>query len=74
MDEPRVCPSCDSDQVDKVVYGLPSRPLQRGEMTGGCIIGPDGPDWLCNACQREWQTPDSFRATAWAEYQTQEPF
>jgi len=73
MDQPRVCPHCGSDPVNKVIYGLPSGPLPPRHITGGCIIGPDGPDWICNTCTHQWQTPDSFRATAWAEYETRNP-
>lgn len=63
----RKCPRCGSSDVSEVIYGLPGHPVPAGKTIGGCLVGPDGADWICGACKHEWQTQDSFRARAWAD-------
>ena len=67
MDEPLTCPKCGGHEIDTVVYGFPAWPMRPGTVTGGCVVTPEGPDLICSSCSHEWQTPDSFRARAWAE-------
>lgn len=66
-DEHQLCPRCGSHEVDTVVYGMPTYPLQPGTVTGGCLITPYGLDRICRNCEHAWQTPNSARARAWDE-------
>ena len=41
------CPVCGSDsQVQKIAYGLIRNPLPNVH-SGGCMVGPDSPQWYC---------------------------
>ena len=49
------CPACGSIDAIPVVYGLPPVDLweaeQRGNLIlGGCLIGPESPDFECRGC------------------------
>ncbi|MFZ0430105.1 MAG: hypothetical protein WAO20_18450 [Acidobacteriota bacterium] len=51
----RRCPQCGSEQVIRIVYGLPSAALsaqaERYEVhLGGCCIEEESPEWHCRAC------------------------
>ncbi len=73
----RRCPSCKSDNVARIQWGLPAfteeleRGLESGRVIlGGCCIFPDSPEFHCNDCGAEfghldigWPFPDnSLRA------------
>lgn len=65
---PSACPNCDGTDIKEVIYGEPTGPASPGTTHGGCVVTPEGPDWICTACAHEWQTANSFRAGVWAEY------
>lgn len=49
------CPQCGSRRVLPIAYGLPGPELQRladqGRVAlGGCVVGPDSPQWRCGSC------------------------
>ena len=49
------CPACGSTDAARIVYGYPSFELskaeERGEVVlGGCLIGPESPDYECRSC------------------------
>jgi len=55
----RMCPSCRSEQVIPIVYGLPdvglARQAEEGLVAlGGCCVDDDNPRWKCKACENEW--------------------
>jgi hypothetical protein len=50
------CPTCGSTDVVRIVYGYPSAELwkeeQRGELVlGGCLVGPESPEYECRSCR-----------------------
>ena len=50
------CPRCGSTDAVEIVYGYPTaetfEAAERGEIVlGGCVIGPEAPDYECRACQ-----------------------
>lgn len=55
------CPSCLSEDIDQIVYGLPLRPPSPdGRIRlGGCTVMAGQPDFHCNACGNEWADDDS---------------
>ena len=58
--EDRRCPRCSSDEVLRVVYGLPSEEMIEESIAGrvllgGCAVWPESPDWQCVACGHEWR-------------------
>ena len=67
------CPSCLSEDIDRIVYGLPLQPPSPDEhiRLGGCTIWAGQPDFHCNACGNEWADDDSpdgrWHATAEGE-------
>lgn len=49
------CPACGSRKVINIIYGLPGRELMDAELRaevvlGGCIVGPESPEFECRAC------------------------
>ena len=49
------CPSCGSNKVVPILYGMPGPELieayQKGEVElGGCVIGDNDPEWRCKVC------------------------
>ena len=49
------CPTCGATDAIHIVYGYPPFELweaeQRGEIVmGGCVIGPESPDYECRSC------------------------
>ena len=53
------CPSCSSDNVAVIAYGLPGPEMmeeaERGDIVlGGCVVTDDGPEWHCKECAHEW--------------------
>ena len=60
MRKPKRCPTCGSDRIVRIVYGMPPQELaaaeDRGELIlGGCMTSSGAPRWGCSACR--WQ-PD----------------
>jgi hypothetical protein len=56
------CPYCNSKDVAKILYGLPSfskkleKELESGKLVlGGCCISEDSPLFHCNKCTKEWK-------------------
>jgi len=50
------CPDCSSDQVKKIVYGLPdfnNFDFEKNEV-GGCCVGPFDPKYACSSCKVTW--------------------
>ena len=55
-----VCPSCKSNNVVQIAYGLPGLEMReeviKGKIhLGGCVIEEDAPDFHCNECEHEWE-------------------
>jgi hypothetical protein len=49
------CPACGSRDAVQIIYGLPGRELMDAELRGkvvlgGCIVGPESPEYECRAC------------------------
>jgi hypothetical protein len=49
------CPGCGSTDAVRIVYGYPDFELgeaeRRGEVVlGGCLVGPESPDYECRGC------------------------
>ncbi|HEX6655594.1 MAG TPA: hypothetical protein VF153_05215 [Candidatus Limnocylindria bacterium] len=58
------CPSCGADDVVEIIYGLPDLELWerklRGEVVlGGCVVGPESPEFECRNCgvYLPWASP-----------------
>ena len=56
--EDRRCPRCNSDEVLRAFYGLPSEEMIEESIAGrallgGCAVWPESPDWQCVACGHE---------------------
>lgn len=56
----RKCPSCQSEDVVRIIYGLPNEEAIREAMEGlialgGCLVDDDNPKWKCKACEQEWK-------------------
>ena len=55
------CPRCGSEDVLPIVYGYPGPELAEESIAGkvklgGCLVGPDSPEFYCKACRHEWRT------------------
>ena len=55
----RKCPSCKSEHVIPIVYGLPGLELaeeaEKGHVElGGCCVDANNPNWKCKACGKTW--------------------
>lgn len=55
MRRPKRCPACRSERIVEIAYGMPGPEAEasqrRGEIIlGGCIVGPDSPEWGCADC------------------------
>jgi hypothetical protein len=49
------CPNCGARDAVRILYGYPSHEMgqaeKRGEIIlGGCVIGPESPDYECGTC------------------------
>ena len=58
-----VCPSCNSNNVVPIAYGLPGFEMQEEAIQGkihlgGCVIEEGAPDFHCNDCERDWEVPE----------------
>lgn len=64
-----LCEHCDQGGVvRRIVYGLPSpeamNDRNRDYVFGGCCVGPDSPEWMCETCgrtyhfERGWRQPE----------------
>lgn len=68
------CPSCGSDNIAMILYGLPGmteeleKALANKELTlGGCMIHDEAPQWVCNGCNLKFgklQTDGDNRITS----------
>jgi transposase-like protein len=50
------CPDCSSDQVKRIVYGLPdfnNFDFEKNEV-GGCCVTGDDPKYKCTSCESSW--------------------
>ncbi len=61
MNKPEKCPVCKSDNIAKILWGMPeySKKLQKDMdsgriFIGGCCISDNDPQWHCNECGYEW--------------------
>lgn len=61
MKKPSKCPSCDSNDIALILWGLPlgtpelDEALKKREIIlGGCCVGIDDPKWECNNCSFRW--------------------
>ena len=60
------CPSCKSNDVISIVYGMPGSKMQKDYMEGkgklgGCGIIMDAPDRYCNDCEHKWRKTDNYK-------------
>jgi hypothetical protein len=54
-----ICPRCGSRDVLPIVYGLPGPELTEESIAGrvalgGCLVGPESPDRMCQNCRHKW--------------------
>lgn len=59
--EDLLCPSCGSESIATILYGLPamSKKLEKAienlEITlGGCLVYDEAPQWICNRCNHKF--------------------
>lgn len=57
---PRRCPNCEAVAGVMILRGYPSQEANEAIMAGtvdhrGCLVGPDGNDWMCRVCGHEWR-------------------
>ena len=55
------CPRCGSEDVLPIVYGYPGPELDEESLAGrvvlgGCLVGPDSPEFHCKVCEHDWRT------------------
>lgn len=57
------CPSCGSQSIAAILYGLPAmseelnKAVENREVTlGGCVVHEEAPRWACNACGHKFGT------------------
>ena len=53
------CPRCGAQDVLPIVYGYPGPELTEASMAGkvalgGCVLGSNPPDRLCQSCRHRW--------------------
>ena len=61
------CPNCGSTDAVEISYGLPTHEAgeagQRGEIVlGGCLVGPESPDFECRSCKAPLPWPRRMTA------------
>lgn len=59
MAKTKICPKCGSNEVVKILYGLPtSEAMEAAEQgkyfLGGCIVGINDPTTFCKNCEYSW--------------------
>lgn len=59
-DKPASCPNCSSDQIIRIIYGMPDADLVMKDAAGEAVIGgvatyAYSPEWHCNACKHQWR-------------------
>ncbi len=59
-----LCPSCNSDKIMEIVYGLPAiteevkKEIEKKTITlGGCMVSKDSPQWMCGLCDCKFDSP-----------------
>jgi len=50
--KPRKCPACGSKKIASIIYGFPSKDMQKDVesgkyVLGGCCVSGDDPSWKC---------------------------
>lgn len=50
----RICPKCKSENVLRILYGLPDETTPSNVYLGGCCVTDEDPDWHCDSCSWEW--------------------
>ena len=55
------CPNCKSENVARILRGLPEmikisqKDIDEGKIVpGGYLVGEDDPEWRCNDCGNKW--------------------
>lgn len=61
------CPKCESRNVLKILYGMPTQgAFQKAEAEeiklGGCCIIVGGPEYTCEDCEHEWNKEEVLEA------------
>lgn len=64
MEDAERCPRCQSDEVLRIAYGMPSEEMVRESIAGrvafgGCLVWPEAPDRTCRACGYEWRSDEA---------------
>lgn len=56
------CPECGSENVQKIVYGLPysMEHWPADHAVGGCLVSGDDPTRRCGECRHEWGRPQQW--------------
>ncbi|MDD9825349.1 MAG: hypothetical protein OXU86_01005 [Thaumarchaeota archaeon] len=54
--DPVRCPKCGSEEIARIMYGLPARMPEERDMVvlGGCGVSPRMPSMACLACRRQF--------------------
>jgi hypothetical protein len=60
MEDVTRCPQCHSEDLLRIVYGMPSEEMVEESVAGrvalgGCLVWPDAPDYTCQKCGYEWR-------------------
>ena len=58
------CPRCQSDEVLRIAYGMPSEEMVRESIAGrvafgGCLVWSEAPDLTCRACGYVWRSDEA---------------
>ena len=61
LSKPPPCPTCQTTDVAKIVYGKPAltrqvlEGLESGRIiAGGCLVHNGAPEWHCNRCKQDF--------------------
>ena len=54
------CPRCGSEEIFPIAYGAPTLEMVEESLAGwvdwgGCVAGPEAPEWGCVACGYDWR-------------------
>ena len=64
MEDAERCPRCQSDEVLRIAYGMPSEEMVLESIAGrvafgGCLVWPEAPERTCRACGHEWRSDEA---------------
>jgi predicted Zn-ribbon and HTH transcriptional regulator len=64
MEDVTRCPQCHSEDLVRIVYGMPSEEMVEESVAGrvalgGCLVWPDAPDYTCQNCGYEWRADEA---------------